>query len=94
MRVMCKDHPVLDPYGHHLVSGCFIDGHGRNTHFLGCVKLIVFCIIVVLLSEKKRKISLWILCHILSDDMLRGVRTDISGLNYNGFWNKFCINEI
>ena len=29
----CKDHPVLDPYGHHLASGCFIGGHGSDTHY-------------------------------------------------------------
>ena len=32
-KCVCKDHPVLDPYGHHLASGCFIGGHGSNTHY-------------------------------------------------------------
>ena len=29
-KCVCKDHPVLDPYGHHLASGCFIGGYGSN----------------------------------------------------------------
>ena len=32
-KCVCKDHPILDPYGHHLASGCFIGGHGSNTHY-------------------------------------------------------------
>ena len=32
-KCVCKDHPVLDQYGHHLASGCFIGGHGSNTHY-------------------------------------------------------------
>ena len=30
--------------------------------------------------------------HILSDDKQRGLRTDISVLDYNGFGNKLCID--
>ena len=32
-RCVCKERPSLDPYGHHLASGCFIGGHGNNTHY-------------------------------------------------------------
>ena len=90
----CKDHPVLDQYGHHLASGCFIGGHGSNTHY-SLVREINNILHYGGFATKKEEKNIFVDTlqnHILSDDKQRGLRTDISVLDYNGSGNKLCID--
>jgi hypothetical protein len=93
-KCVCKDHPVLDPYGHHLASGCFIGGHGSNTHY-SLVREMNNILHYGGFATKKEEKNIFVDTlpnHILSDDKQRGLRTDISVLDYNGFGNKLCID--
>jgi hypothetical protein len=93
-KCVCKDHPVLDPYGHHLASGCFIGGHGSNTHY-SLVREINNILHYGGFATKKEEKNIFVDTipnHVLSDDKQRGLRTDISVLDYNGFGNKLCID--
>jgi len=89
-KCICKDHPVLDPYGHHLASGCFIGGHGSNMHY-GLVREVNNILHYGGFATRKEEKNIFVDTipnHALSDDKQRGLRTDISVLDYNGFGNK------
>ena len=93
-KCICKEHPVLDPYGHHLASGCFIGGHGSNTHY-SLVREINNILHYGGHATKKEEKNIFVDTipnYVLSDDKQRGLRTDISVLDYNGFGNKLCID--
>ena len=93
-RCICKERPVLDPYGHHLASGCFIGGHGSNTHY-NLVREVNNILHYGGHATKKEEKHLFVDTlpdHPLSDDKQRGLRPDISVLNYNGFGNKLCLD--
>ncbi len=80
---------MLDPYGHHLASGCFIGGHGSNTHY-SLVREMNNILHYGGFATKKEEKNIFVDTlpnHILSDDKQRGLRTDISVLDYNGFGN-------
>ena len=91
---ICKERPVLDAYGHHLASGCFIGGHGSNTHY-NLVREVNNILHYGGHATKKEEKHLFVDTlpdHPLSDDKQRGLRPDISVLNYNGFGNKLCLD--
>ena len=93
-KCVCKDHPVLDPYGHHLASGCFIGGYGSNTHY-SLVREFNNILHYGGLATRKEEKNIFVDTipnHALSDDKQRGLRTDISVLDYNGFGNKLCLD--
>jgi len=93
-RCVCKERPSLDPYGHHLASGCFIGGHGNNTHY-NLVREVNSILHYGGHATKKEEKHLFVetlLDHPLSEEKQRGLRTDISVLNYNGFGNKLCLD--
>jgi hypothetical protein len=93
-RCICKERPALDPYGHHLASGCFIGGHGSNTHY-NLVREVNSILHYGGHATKKEEKHLFVDTvpeHPLSEEKQRGLRPDISVFNYNGFGNKLCLD--
>ena len=94
---ICRHHPTLDPFGHHLGSGCLNGGFTTNTHN-DLVRELNSILRYAGYHTKLEENGIFINTvdenfHRLSAEEQRGLRPDISVNNYSPFEAKLCLDD-
>ena len=91
---ICRHHPTLDPYGHHLGSGCLNGGFTINTHN-DLVRELNSILRYAGYHTKLEETGIFtniIPNHRLSAEEQSGLRPDISINNFSPFEAKLCLD--